>query len=159
MSAWAMLMVGPIWESCQEKVLQKPIILYTHFHVCVHIQVDRAQTSLLHWYFSACRGKHKVTRASVLLSQKRTQGAVLSHFTSSCDCCDLMETQSSFEFPTYGKSEGIQDQQTHQDIISSLGLSEPQEFQASLPLHPCDFAEAYCCVRSSLAIPIVLQAW
>lgn len=54
-------------------------------------------------------------------------------------------------------------QQTHQDIFSPPNsfpeLSGPQKFEASLPLHLCDFAESYWCLWSSLAILTILQAW
>lgn len=78
--------------------------------------------------------------ADCLRSEHRQQLSPTSQVPD--DCCDLMETWSSFEFPTCGRSEDIQcsgHQRTHQDTISPLAgfprLSEPQDFQASLPLH------------------------
>lgn len=152
MSAWAMLTVVQLVNPVRRKVLQKSIIFHTHFHV------DLAQTSLLHWFVSACGGKHNVAGV-IVLSQKGTQGAVLSHSTSSYDCWDLMETQTSSEFATCGKLEGIQDTsrliRTSSALwVASLSFLNPR----SSRLHLCDFADAYWGL-CPLAILTVLQAW
>lgn len=36
MSAWAVLMVGPIWESCQEKECYRNQLSFTHISMCVY---------------------------------------------------------------------------------------------------------------------------
>lgn len=102
-------MVGPVCESCQEKECYRNELSFTHIFMCVYT------SRWLQLKHVSCTDPSVPVVAStkwqaiVLLSQKWTQGAVLSHCKSSYDCCDLMEAQSNSEFPTCGRLENIQD--------------------------------------------------